>query len=319
MATTPLDRLGLARWLASEENPLVARVTVNRFWDVLFGRPLLETAEDFGTQSPEPTHPELLDWLATEFVRESWSMKAILRTIVRSAAYRQSSVVSPALLERDPQNRLLARGPRFRMEAEMIRDAVLSAGGLLSLKRGGPSVFPLQADTSGVVAINKVDTGWTPSPGEDRYRRGIYTHWRRTSLFAAYAAFDAPSREVCTVRRARTNTPLQALSGLNDPAHFDAARGLARRMMREAAGGIPERAAYGFRLCTGRRPDAEEAGRLAEAWRREREHFGARPDAARAIFAGAPFRPSEDELSDAAAWTMVANVLLNLDETLTKE
>jgi hypothetical protein len=170
-----------------------------------------------------------------------------------------------------------------------------------------------------VVAINKVDTAWAPSPGEDRYRRGLYTHWRRTALFAAFLTFDAPTRECCTIRRPRTNTPLQALAGLNDPAYFDAARGLAGRLLSEAGGDAEARAAYGFRLCTGRRPDAEEAARLAAAFRREREHFAAHPAAARAVFKGSAVKPSDAELADAAAWTLVANVLLNLDETITKE
>ncbi len=313
------DRLALARWLVSEENPLTARVVVNRFWDLFFGRPLVETAEDLGTQGQRPTHPELLDWLATEFVRLGWSMKAVHRAIVLSSTYRQSSRVAPALLERDLHNRLLARGPRFRMEAEMIRDVMLSASGLLSLKIGGPSVFPLQADTSGVVAINKVDTRWTPSEGEDRYRRGLYTHWRRTAPFVAFGLFDAPTRETCTVRRLRTNTPLQALGGMNDPAYFDAARGLARRIVTEAGPEPADRAVHAFRLCTGRRPDAEETDRIVRAWRRELEHFSADPAAARAVFKGWTIVSPNSEIPDRAAWALVANALLNLDETVTKE
>jgi hypothetical protein len=297
----PLNRLGLARWLVDRENPLVARVTVNRLWDQLFGRPLLETPEDFGSQSETPVHRELLDALAVEFMERGWSQKALLRLVVTSSTYRQSSRASPALLERDPLNRLLSRGPRFRLEAEAIRDVTLAASGLLSRKIGGPSVFPLQADASGVIAINKVETTWVPSPGEDRYRRGLYTHWRRTAPFAAFAAFDAPSRECCTVKRPRTNTPLQALSGLNDPASFDAARGLARRVIKEVPGDDRARAERAFRLCVARRPDPEELERLLAAVRADRAHFAAAPD---------------PELS---AWTMVANVLLNLDETLTKE
>ncbi len=315
-AGKPLNRLGLAYWLVDENNPLTARVVVNRFWGEFFGRPIVESPEDFGTQSQPPVHPELLDWLATEFVAKGWSMKAIHRTIVLSAAYRQSSRVEPGAYERDPYNRLLARGPRFRLEAEMIRDAMLSAAGLLSEKVGGPSVFPLQADTSGVVAINKVDTAWAPSPGEDRYRRGLYTHWRRTAPFAAFAVFDAPSRECCTVRRPRTNTPLQALTAMNDPAFFDAARGLARRILSEGGSDDRARLVYGFRLCTSRRPAADEVDVLEAALSRERRHFDRTPAAAKAVFKGAelPGDPAE-----AAAWTMIATVLSNLDETLTKE
>jgi hypothetical protein len=328
----PRNRLGLARWLVNPENPLVARVVVNRFWGEIFGRPIVESPEDFGTQGLPPTHPELLDWLATEFMAPTpstrappepsltagWSMKAIQKTIVMSAAYRQSSLVTSALHERDPLNRLLARGPRFRMEAEMIRDSMLAESGLLSRKIGGPSVFPLQCDMSGVVAINKVDTSWAPSDGEDRYRRGLYTHWRRTAPYAAFMTFDAPSRECCIVRRQRTNTPLQALSALNDPAFFDAARRLARRIMAESKDDVRERASYGFRLCTARKPDPAEIDRLSRAFEAERAHFSKDPKAARAVFKGSAALDERD-LVDAAAWTLVANVLLNLDETLTKE
>jgi hypothetical protein len=204
------------------------------------------------------------------------------------------------------------------MEAEMIRDVMLAASGLLSRKVGGPSVFPLQADTSGVIAINKVDTSWSPSPGEDRFRRGLYTHWRRTAPFAAFATFDAPSRECCTVRRPRTNTPLQALSGLNDPAAFEAARGLARRVMLEAAS-TAERAALAFRLATGRRPGEGERARIAAAFESERASFARDLAAARAVFKGWTIPRPDAEMPDFAAWAMVANVLLNLDETLSKE
>jgi hypothetical protein len=317
-AGRPGNRLGLAAWLVGEDNPLTARVVVNRFWGELFGRPILESPEDFGTQSQPPVHPELLDWLAVEFMSGGWSMKAIHRTIVTSSAYRQSSRIAPGAFERDPYNRLVARGPRFRMEAEMIRDAMLAASGLLSRKVGGPSVFPLQADTSGVVAINKVDTAWAPSPGDERYRRGLYTHWRRTAPFAAFAIFDAPSREGCTVRRQRTNTPLQALAALNDPAFFDAARGLALRLLREAPADR-DRIELGFRLCTSRRPRAEEVDLLTAELSRQTAHFQARRDAAKAVFRGSLAKPDEADAVAAAAWTMVANVLINLDETLTKE
>ena len=307
----PANRLGLARWLVDEENPLVARVTVNRFWYYVFGRPLVETPEDFGTQSPGPEHPELLDWLATEFVRQGWSMKRIVRTIVTSATYRQSSKVTGDRLKKDPYNRLFSRGPRFRLDAESIRDVLLAASGQLSLKMGGPNVYPIQADTSGVIPINKVTTRWEPSKGEDRYRRGLYTHWRRTSHFVAFATLDAPSREVCIVKRPRTNTPLQALAGLNDPGFFDAARGLARRLMKEAKPDPRARATRAFRLCVSRPPDAEELDRLVSAFQRERDHFAGRPGDAEAV-AGAPD-------PERAAWTMIANVLFNLDETITKE
>jgi hypothetical protein len=313
----PVNRLGLAYWLIDANNPLTARVVVNRFWGEFFGRPIVESPEDFGTQCLPPTHPELLDWLATEFMATGWSMKSIHRTIAMSAAYRQSSRMTRAQWERDPYNRLVARGPRFRMEAEMIRDAMLAASGLLSRKVGGPSVFPLQADTSGVIAINKVDTGWAASPGEDRYRRGLYTHWRRTAPFAAFAIFDAPSREMCTVRRQRTNTPLQALAALNDPAFFDAARGLALRLLKEVPEDPRARIETGYRLCTSRRPGAAEVDLLSAELSRQMDHYRKNPAAAKAVFKGQPETPADPVA--AAAWTMVANILINLDETLTKE
>jgi hypothetical protein len=315
----PVNRLGLAHWLVDESNPLTARVVVNRYWGEIFGRPIVESPEDFGTQSLAPTHPELLDWLAMEFMSQNWSMKAIHKTIVMSATYRQSSRMTPASVERDPYNRLLSRGPRFRMEAEMIRDVMLAASGLLSTKVGGPSVFPLQADTSGVIAINKVDTAWAPSAGEDRYRRGLYTHWRRTAPFAAFALFDAPSRECCTVRRQRTNTPLQALAALNDPAFFDAARGLALRILKEGHDDVRARIELGFRLCTSRRPRIDEVDLLAAELRRQMEHFARDREAAKAVFNGSLVKPAEADRVAAAAWTILANILINLDETLTKE
>ncbi len=256
----PVNRLGLARWLVDENNPLVARVAVNRFWEQIFGRGLVETSEDFGAQGAVPSHPELLDWLATEFMANKWSQKSILRTIVRSSTYRQSSSVRPSLEERDPYNRLLARGPRVRMEAEMVRDAALAASGLLSSKMYGPSVFPLQP--AGIWNMPYNSDKWMTSEGEDRYRRSLYTFWRRTSPYPSFMTFDATSREFCQVRRVRTNTPLQALTLLNDPASFEAARALAGRMMGDAAAGVTtgSRAAYGVKLVLSReaRPDELE-------------------------------------------------------------
>lgn len=301
------NRLGLARWLVSRENPLTARVTVNRIWEQYFGRGLVETSEDFGRQGSPPTHPELLDWLANELMDKKWSLKAIHRLIAGSATYRQSSNVSPALLERDPYNKLLARGPRFRLEAEAIRDTALAAGGLLSDKIGGPSVFPPQPE--GIWDLPYNDDQWEESGGEDRYRRGLYTFWRRTAPYPAFLTFDATSREFCTVRRARTNTPLQALTALNDPAFVEAARALAKRILKEAGPDARARAEYGFRLCVARRPNAGESGRLVEAYRKEVEFFQRRPEEA-ARLGGDP---------ELAAWTVLSNVLLNLDETLTKE
>ena len=219
----PMNRLGLARWLVDDNNPLVARVAVNRFWEQLFGRGLVETSEDFGAQGALPTHPELLDWLATEFVAGKWSQKAILRTIVRSATYRQSSAASAALEERDPYNRLLAVVRACGWRPKWSAMQALAASGLLSPKMYGPSVYPLQPP--GIWNMPYNSDKWATSEGEDRYRRSLYTFWRRTSPYPSFMTFDATSREFCQVRRVRTNTPLQALTLLNDPASFDTAQG----------------------------------------------------------------------------------------------
>ena len=309
------NRLGLARWLVSPDNPLTARVTVNRIWEAYFGRGIVETSEDFGSQGQPPAHPELLDWLATELVQNGWSLKKLHRLIVTSSTYRQSSAVTPALLERDPYNRLLARGPRFRVEAEMIRDIALAAGGLLSPRIGGPSVFPFQPE--GIWDLPFNDDKWTLSEGEDRYRRGIYTFQRRTAPYPSLLTFDGTSREVCTVRRTRTNTPLQALTALNDPAFFEAAQAMALRIVREGARDARARAEYGFRLCVARRPRPEEVDRIVGALDKERTYFDAHPaEAAKIVRRTEPAGSNPAEL---AAWTMISNVLLNLDETLTKE
>jgi cytochrome c553 len=292
----PRNRLGLAYWLVDDENPLTARVAVNRSWEQLFGRGLVLTSEDFGTQGEPPTHPELLDWLATTFTSQGWSAKKLHRLMVTSATYRQSSRATPALLERDPYNRLLARGPRFRVEAETVRDIALAVSGLLSPKVGGPSVFPDQPD--GVWDNPYSKDKWTLSEGEDRYRRSLYTFVRRTAPYPMLTTFDAPSREFCTVRRVRTNTPLQALTTLNDPAFFAAAKALAGRVLREAGPEPEARAVLAFRLATGRRPSETELAPLLRFYRDEAGRFAG---------------------DDAAAWTMVANVVLNLDETVTKE
>jgi hypothetical protein len=304
--TLPGNRLGLAQWLVSKSNPLTARVQVNRMWEAAFGRGIVETSEDFGTQGSRPSHPELLDWLATEFMAKDWDMKAIHRLMVTSATYRQSSAGSAALRNRDPNNVLLARGPRFRMDAEVIRDVALSAAGLLSPKIGGPSVFPYQPE--GTWDTPYSGETWNYTPGDQAQRRGIYTFWKRTATYPGFMAFDATSRENCTVRRIRTNTPLQALAQLNDRGLFEAARALAGRMRKE--GGTTDNAqlAYGFRLCTGRTPKPSEVQRLVELVAKTRDRLTKDPTAAKKI------AQSPDE----AAFTLAANVLLNLDETVTK-
>jgi cytochrome c553 len=308
------NRLGLALWLTAEENPLTPRVTVNRIWEEYFGRGLVETSEDFGTQGERPTHPELLDWLATELLRQETRLKPLHRLIVTSSTYRQASRVTRQLRESDPYNRLLARGPRFRVEGEMVRDVALAASGLLSRRVGGPSVFPFQPE--GIWDNPYSDDRWELSPGEDRYRRGLYTFVRRTAPYPSLTVFDAPSREFCTARRVRTNTPLQALTTLNDPVYFEAAKALAARILREAGPDAEARATRAFRLCTARAPKPAELAPLLAFQAQQRARFEGDGDAARAVLG------ESATLADAperAAWTMVANVLLSLDETLTKE
>jgi hypothetical protein len=313
----PVNRLGLARWLASDENPLAPRVVVNRAWEAFFGRGLVLTSEDFGSQGERPSHPELLDWLAVEFLREGTRMKALHRTIVTSATYRQASSVAKNLLERDPYNRLLARGPRQRLEAETLRDVALAASGRLSAKVGGPSVFPDQPE--GIWDNPYSDDKWTTSEGEDRHRRSLYTFIRRTAPYPMLTTFDAPSREFCSVRRVRTNTPLQALATLNDPSFFAAARGLAARLEREAGARPEQRADQAFLLCTSRRPRPEERRRLLSFYGEQLERLRKDPAAVRAILGEGKGAGSEDELASRAAWTLAANVVLNLDETLSKQ
>jgi len=309
------NRLGLAHWLVSDDNPLTARVFVNRYWEQIFGRGIVETAEDFGTQGQRPTHPELLDWLATEFMRQGWSMKKLLRTIVTSATYRQSSHATPALLDRDLYNQLLARGPRVRVGAEMIRDAALAASGLLSSKIGGPSVMPFQVD--GIWDVPYSSEKWVNSEGADSHRRGLYTFYRRSAPYPSMVNFDAPSREFCTVRRVRTNTPLQALTTLNDPVFFEAARALAKRLVLEGGSEPAARATLGFRLCTSRRPTQTELERTLGFYRQQLEKFQKDEKAAHQVIQDDQAAPSD--AAELAAWTMVSNILLSLDETLTKE
>ena len=314
----PTNRLTLARWLVSADNPLTARVTVNRIWEQYFGHGLVETVEDFGTQGERPTHPELLDWLATEFVRQGWSMKSLHRLIVTSETYRQSSWTTPALLEKDPYNRLFARGPRFRVPAETVRDICLQASGLLSEKIGGPSVFPYQPE--GIWTQIYSGEKWEQSKGADKYRRGLYTFWRRTSPYPSFMSFDAPSRELICTRRPRSNTPLQALTTLNDPAFVEAAGALAQRIIKEAKDDTASRAAYGFRLCTSRAPGKQELKRIVELYNEELARYKSDDKAAERLAAGDSAKLAEGIKSDeTAAWTVVANVLLNLDETITKD
>ncbi len=317
--SAPANRLGLAQWLVSSDNPLVGRVAVNRFWEQLFGRGIVETSEDFGLQSATPSHPELLDWLAVEFSKPAnqggmnWSMKKLIRTLVTSSAYRQAAASSPALQEKDPYNRLLARGPRFRLEAEMLRDTVFAISGLLTQKVGGPSVMPLQPE--GIWKAPYSSEKWMNAKGADRYRRSLYTFLRRSSPYPMMLNFDGISRESCVVRRTRTNTPLQALNLLNDEAMFEAARALAGRMMKEGAD-ASSHLAYGTRLCVARAPHKAELERLTALYQQQLAYFKLHADEALKVVKQAS--SSSVPSPELAAWTMVANVLLNLDETITK-
>jgi len=316
-AGQPMNRLTLARWLVDTNNPLTARVTMNRIWAQYFGIGIVETVEDFGTQGEKPSHPELLDWLATEFMRSGWDMKAMHKLIVMSATYRQNSHPTPELTERDPYNRLLARGPRVRLEAEMIRDQALAVSGLLSHKLGGPSVMPPQPD--GLWQVVYSGDKWETSRGEDKYRRGLYTFWRRSMPHPAMTTFDAPTREFCVVKRTRSNTPLQALVLLNDPQYIEAAQALARRILSSPGRDLHERVAYAFRLCLARTPTQKEADRLAALYQREVANFDEHPIAAANMATSeSAAAPSSMRVSELAAWTVVANVLLNLDEMITK-
>ena len=357
----PPNRLTLARWLIDENNPLTSRVIANRFWEQIFGIGIVRTSEDFGTQGDLPTHPELLDWLACQF-RDGddsaaapdhasritpWDIKSFLKLLVTSATYRQSSRVTPELKERDPENLLLARGPRFRMMAEVVRDQALAAGGLLSHKMYGPPVRPPRPSL-GLSAAFGGSLDWKTSEGEDRYRRALYVEWRRTSPYPSMAAFDAPNREVCALRRPRSNTPLQALVTLNDPVYVEASQALARRMA-ETPGSPAEKARFGFRLCLARLPREKELRALLKLYDEARADYAKQTEAAEQ-FAGSKdqgtkgpkdqgpkglkdqepkgpkdgdtksqkseIRNLKSEIPELAAWTAVGNVLLNLDETL---
>ncbi|MBI2804143.1 MAG: PSD1 domain-containing protein [Planctomycetes bacterium] len=326
----PPNRLGLAKWLVSPENPLTARVTVNRFWEQIFGLGLMETPDDFGIRGKAPTHPELLDWLSVEFSGSSpialgekpafkaWDVKGLLRLLVTSAAYRQSSAVTPALLERDPENRLLARGPRFRSSAEVIRDQSLFVAGLLSPKRYGPPVRPPRPRL-GLTAAFGGSTDWETSKGEDKYRRALYTQWRRTTPYPSMSTFDAPNRTVCTITRPRTNTPLQALVTLNDPVYVEAAQALGRRMVKEGGPTLEASLRFGFRLCLARPPRDIELKRLAQLYAKAHADFAKDPKLAQRM-ATEPIGPlpAGMQAPDMAAWTVVGNVLLNLDEVFAK-
>jgi hypothetical protein len=319
----PLNRLTLANWLVQPDHPLTSRVAVNRFWQMYFGLGIVKTQEDFGVQGELPSHQELLDWLATEFVRTGWDIREMQRLIVTSATYRQASQVSRALLDRDPENRLLARGPRHRLPAEMIRDTALSISGLLNGDIGGPSVLPYQP--KGLWEEMAFGDGFTAqsyeqSHGRDLYRRGMYTLWKRTVPPASLATFDAPDREKCTARRALTNTPLQALALLNDPTYVEAARALAERTLVEAAKNDKARITYAFRLATARPPTGKEIAVLRSLLKGRLTSYRKEPQSAlKLISVGESPRDKSIDPAEFAAWTMVTSAILNLDETITKQ
>ena len=326
---TKIDRLAMARWLVSRENPLTARVAVNRFWSQLFGVGIVESEEDFGTQGALPSHPELLDWLAVTFQSPKsadpaqpglgWDMKALLRMIVTSATYRQSSRVTPEMLEKDARNRLLAHASRRRLDAEAVRDQALALSGLLSPKMGGPSVYPPQPDGLWKVAFNGGQNAYPTSQGENRYRRGLYTFWRRTMPYPSMTTFDAPSREACTVRRLPTNTPLQAFVTMNDPVFVECAQSLARRIVREGGADTEARLRFALKLCTARPTDSAQVKALEALYESELAAYRADAGAA-AKLATQPLGPlpANADAAELAAWTVVANVLLNLDALLMK-
>ncbi len=350
-ADLPKNRLGVARWLVREDNPLTARVQVNRYWARLFGRSLVFTEEDFGSQGIPPTHPQLLDWLAVQFIQDGWSPKALIRRLVTSATYRQASECSQALLQKDPTNQWFARGARFRLDAEIVRDQALAAAGLLSDKMYGAPVMPPQPEGvwQMVYNVRGDHTRWENATGENRYRRALYTFWRRTSPYPSMLTFDAGTRELCVLRRIRTNTPLQALVSLNDPAYVEAAGALATRLWNESVGNESvgnesvgneavgnesvgneavgsdsasddtARITYGFRLIAVREPHASESKRLLELLGQAREHYREQKDQAKALIASTRQGcPDEAAPAEFAAWVVLGNVLLNLDEAFVR-
>ncbi|MCB9782828.1 MAG: DUF1553 domain-containing protein [Candidatus Omnitrophica bacterium] len=319
---TEPNRLGLAKWLVSDKHPLTARVTVNRYWQHYFGTGIVKTAEDFGSQGEWPSHPELLDWLAVEFMESDWDVKHIQKLIVTSAAYRQASVITPDRLEKDPKNRLISRGPRYRLEAELVRDNALAIAGLLNRKIGGSSVKPYQPE--GLWEEVAYGSGFSAQSydrddGSDLYRRGMYTFWKRQCPPPGMLVFDAPNREVCTSRRERTNTPLQALALMNDPVYLEAARVLAQRMMIEGGGTPQAKVAYAFERATCRLPNEKETEILLNIYGKQLEDYRSDTEAAeKFVSVGESPIPENLDKADLAAWTTVASMILNLDEAITK-
>jgi hypothetical protein len=345
-ATLSKNRLGLAKWLVDPANPLTSRVTVNRVWQQFFGQGLVKTTEDFGSQGQWPTHPELLDWLAVEFstsprskvqspksedekaaatldfglgtLDSSWDLKRLTRMIVTSATYRQSTAVTPDAMQKDPDNRWLARAPRQRLSAEMVRDQALATSGLLVEELGGPSVKPYQPP--GLWSELTGADDYVQDHGENLYRRSLYTYWKRTIAPPTMLTFDAATREFCTVRETRTNTPLQALTLLNETGSVEASRKLAERALREGGSGDRERLTWLLRTVISRKPSAEELVVLELGLARHREHYRQHTDAAKAVLTTGE-SPADDKIAadELAAFTAIASLVLNLDEAINKE
>jgi hypothetical protein len=315
----PRNRLGLARWLVSAENPLTARVIVNRLWQQHFGIGLVKTADNLGVQSEPPSHPELLDWLATELVASGWNLQHIQKLILMSNTYQQRAEAAEEMYHRDPDNRLLARGPRYRLQSEAIRDNALAVSGLLVDKIGGPSVMPYQPVGLWEELAGGAHDDYSQGHGADLYRRSLYTYRKRTVPHPSMATFDAPSWEICQVKRARTNTPLQALALLNDATYMEAARKLAERMLTEGGKSLDEQITFAFRLVTGRTPSASELNRLKQSVLKYRTRFGMDEGAAKKFVSqGESPRNESIPVIDLAAHTAVASILLNMDEAISK-
>jgi hypothetical protein len=311
------NRLDLAKWTVSPENPMTSRVVVNRLWKLFYGYGIARSLEESGAQGQLPTHPELLDWLASEF-RTKWDVKQIVRLMVTSATYRQSSVETPATRERDPMNKLFARQTRSRLDAEFVRDTALAVSGLLNRTIGGPSVKPYQPPGYWA-ALNFPTREWEKDVGEKVYRRGLYTHWQRTFPHPAMIAFDAPSREECTCERARSNIPQQALVLLNDPEFVEAARVFAQRTLKDGGNTDATPLNWAFERAVGRTPRAEEIAVLNALLEKHRSHFTAQPDEAKKLLAvGDVAAPKDTSPVELAAWTSVCRVILNLHETITR-
>jgi hypothetical protein len=314
-----LTRLDLAQWLTEADHPLTSRVLVNRLWKLFYGIGISRVLDDVGAQGEWPTHPDLLDYLAVEFVESGWNVKHIVKQMVMTNAYRQSSLVSEELGQRDPLNRLMARQSRWRLDAEMVRDNALAVGGLLVRKVGGRSVRPYQPDGY-YQYLNFPERTYTADVGENQYRRGVYTHWQRTYLHPMLLAFDAPSREECTAERPVSNTPKAALTLLNDPTFVEAARVFAENIIRHGGDGVKSRLTWAYRQALTREPQEKEIAVLTSLYGRHFEHYSAQPDAGRELLSiGQRPTPTDLPTNELAAWTSVARSILNLSETITRE